>query len=241
MDTIKTLINKLPKKDLTYITVLVVLCIFLFRGCSYEESLKEELMTSNTLHNAVNDSLTQYKNKDSLWVAQTTVLVGTIQTIKREHSKKYQFQNAEIDRLVNLINKRTESATVFNTVTHIKENVKVEHRVDTVHHFDSTYISSKIIVNHRNEWIALSLEATNDSANFDLSVINKYDVSIEREKWEIFSPFKKRETKVQVTNLNPYTQTTQLESFIPLKEKKKYRGLKYGVAFVAGFIVAKKL
>ena len=234
---VKDIIAKLPKKDIFYLSVILLFGVFLLRGCSYEENLKEELQTTNTLHDIINDSLTSYKNKDSLWEAQSKVLVGTVQTIKREYNKKYQFQNAEIDRLVSMINKHTKSAVVVNTVTNYSGVAKVEYVTDTVHHFDSTYIERSIVVNHKDEWIALSLEANKDTASFDLSVINKYDINIEREKFNAFQPFKKRETMVKVTNLNPYTQTTALESFIPIKEKKKYRGVKYGIAIGLGFIL----
>jgi hypothetical protein len=235
MDTIKAIIAKIPKKDISYLVVIAILAILFLRGCSYEDSLKEEITTARQIE-ATSIPLVAFKGKDSLWRAERESLVGEINTIKREYNRKIEFQSAELNRLMAMVDKRTKSAVVMNSQTKFDTIIKTEISFDTIHHYDSLIINKQYIVKQQNEWIDLQVNVSDDSSSIALIVTNAYDIEIEEKRKSIFGPTK---TVAHVKNLNPYTQTTELQSFVPVKQKKKYRGLKYGAAILAGFVIAK--
>lgn len=193
------------------IAIIILVIILLLRECDHSSSISR-------VRSQYNDTLTTYVDKNG-------VATATIQVIKEENHRKFLEIKSDKESIqalqsqVALYKKKLKDATFAQVDTYINSSGSTTiTRVDTIT-VDSikvvypTYNSSK-----ENEWVKWNVIASNDSINLDLKVINKFVISQvdKRDGW-----FKPKKTYVDFKNLNPYTETKELERFTVEKQKSK--------------------
>jgi len=102
------------------------------------------------------------------------------------------------------------SVTIFKTIT----------KYDTLYKMiPSELTDSTFLAEISNEWIHTKFGYRSDTTFYNLMVYNKYSVVLGEDK-EGF--FKKSKSFVEITNLNPYSETTSLRTYQVTQKKKHF-------------------
>jgi hypothetical protein len=240
---IQSIINKLSKKDVFYLTIIAIFGYILLnlKGCSGSKVETIETVHEQ-LYNALQDSIKVTKNAYGQLVYEKRTIETNFELFKKATSDTNRYKNELIRRLSKEVNANTQSAISFNTATTHSNSVATIVKHDTIYQSDTVYqVKKAYIVKDKNEWLNLEVYASADSSNYKLTTINKYDAFIEREKFNILKPFKSRALSAKIVNHNPYSKVTDMQSFVPIKEKKKYRGVKYAIVFGTGIFIGSKI
>ena len=194
------LISKYYKEILLSLLVLLI-CNYQFHSC-----VQNKKINNLTLENkAVFLQLKTYRNSDSLHVAQ-------IQVLTSENSKQFlkmRTQDSMIMKLQdvvkdykNKLQKPGTSATVITSTTTVEGTMPtqvVQGTTPVAKESFPQYNSSR-----QTKWIDLAIQARRDSTSFQLKVRNEYSVVLGYEKRKPFA---------EVTNYNPYTETTDMRTY----------------------------
>jgi hypothetical protein len=184
------------------------------------------LRTCESKKHAINypDSINYYKNELGQEVAKREALTLDVSELKKLSNSKDEL----IVRLVNEAKKKGVTNVVgVNMKTKFDTILKTLVIRDSADPCNPIYKDSIV-----NEWIDLRVTAKHDSSELKLLVKNKLNISVTEEK---------KRTLVEVTQLNPYSHTSDLQS-ISIKKKKPNKGLKIAAlvaAFLAGILIAK--
>ena len=196
---------KLTKKAyniLLYI-IFILLILILFKQCNY---YKDNYQEQKTLTESILDTLTVWKDKDSLNHAK-------IQVIENNRLKDFldlQTKDEEIQKLQKLVKENQKKLKDKGSVTYIAG----ETIFDTVFVPKLEYVEilkdNTIYDSISNSWITSHFGFSKDSVYYDLIVTNKYSVIIGEEKERLFKPPR---LYVEVINENPYSETTSLRTY----------------------------
>lgn len=211
MSNIKTIIW-----DIVFI-ILIIGCYFFF---------ERNTSTSGNIDNkALSDTLRTYRDKENKHVAEIKVLEGSIDDLKRQITTK----DSTIIWLQSVVNRKTRSATVAGITTNGSITT-----VPTIYYIPIPSDSGKcdtIYAEYRShyedEWITLNTIANRYSVKSDYAVRNKLEIVQEYRNNGLFKP---KDFVVQIRNLNPHTETTELRSFsIPRRKPNRILWLMIGV------------
>lgn len=178
-------------------------------------SNKEDLSTK--LINALEDTVTHYKNDKGQDVARISMLetesAKQFLNIKSKDSVIIELQNA-----VKHYKGKADAVVIFDS------NTEMEGKTVTIVETINNYPVYKSL--HSNDWLKLSINADKDSTSYDLSLYNKFQIGIGKEKGVSF---------VEVTDLNPYSKTGTVRGFqlTETKQNKFNFGIQagYGLLF----------
>lgn len=209
------------KKWLPYIAI-IILIIFLVRSCNGRKADNKE---ARNFLNALNDTVSHYKNKHGEDVATISVLqLQSAKDFLKVSSKDVEIQ--ELQQVVkdykSKLKKPGSSATNFTATTKVTNTGKttVTPR-DTVKVGEITYVYPQYSDSLLNEWIEYRASMNKDSAKLDLKVNNKYSVIIGEEG----GLFKKKRAFVDVVNYNPYSTVEKIRTFQVSQPRPKRFGL----------------
>jgi hypothetical protein len=120
-----------------------------------------------------------------------------------------------------------KTRTKFDTISIVLRDTTIIYNTDTVQSKNFEYF---------DEWLSISGIVESDSILFDsLLVNNKYSIEIGSIRKGLF----RKEKAAFITNENPYSQTTQAQTFILKEEKKWYQRdiVKIGLACIGTFFI----
>lgn len=208
-------------KDILIVLMAAMLCVLGFHSCNLESNsanqqkdLIEALLDNENLKKTIDS-----KNREITEVRAIVV------------SKDKDIQNAlkEIDRLKSLDAKIVfKTRTKYDTINLVLRDTTFIHETDTVK-------SQKF--DYRDKWLVMSGLVEKDSISFDsLLVNNQFSIEIGSIRKGLF----KKEKVAFITNENPYSQTTQAQTFIFNEEKKWYQRdiFKVGLTAIGTFFIA---
>lgn len=208
------------KRDYVSIGVIIVLAIFVFRGCSKELEAEQYKVLNEHLEDSVKHTINKYGEAQatiSLLQGENAEMLleqkSTDKTVKwlQEELTKYK-SNVKNGGTVGVIG----TVTTFSgtTTTTVSFSPVIDGKRDTL----PTYKT----VGKDSTWIKYSITANADSTHLDLQVKNKYTIVIGEEKTKVEGKLFKRNKPVAfVINKNPYTQVTEMKVYEVTNKVKK--------------------
>lgn len=191
-------------KDILIVLMASMLCFLGFHSCSVE---KDNTKRQKDLIEALteNDNLKKTIDSKNREITEVKALVV---------SKDKDIQNAlkDIERLKSLDAKIVfRTRTKYDTINVILRDTTFIHERDTIHTQKFDY---------KDKWLTMGGLLDKNSILFDsLIVNNQYSIEIGNVRKGLF----KKEKVAFITNENPYSQTTQAQTFILNDEKKWYQ------------------
>ena len=211
-------------KDILIILLTAMIFILGFYSCNLElegntkqKNLIEVLLENENLKKTIDS-----KNREITEVKAIVV------------NKDKDIQNAlkEIDRLKSL-----DTKVVFRTKTKYDTLIVVLRDTTIIYNTD-TIKSQKF--DYSDNWLSMSGLIEQDSIVFDsLLINNQYSIEIGNIRKGLF----KRQKVAFITNENPYSKTTQAQTFILQEEKKWYQRdvTKIGLSSVGTYFILRAL
>lgn len=212
---------------------IAILAIFTFLliSNSCNRKAKKELLEYKALYEALNDTVVTYRNKLNQEVAVVkTLKANNVKIVLELKSKDYQ-----VNQLQSLIkryeddNARVLSALVFSnrTIFTLKDSISKIIGYTKAPGDSIVYpIYSKSFTDDEKKWIKGDVILGKDSFNIGIEIRNEYTVANVDEKVGLF----KRNTVTVVENLNPYSDSTKLQSFYLDKTRVKPLPRNLGIA-----------
>lgn len=237
-EELKEFNNTLKKVRISTVVIIVLFLLLLLsiNQCN-NDSVKNSLNTT-----ILNDNQKTFKDKDSL--------NHTTNTVIESNTKEFtnlKIKDEQIKSLQELVKKYKKQLASKGSVTHFKSETKINHsfpRVDTVYvevvyENDQTDITRpthayfypiKLKDEKDKVWVDGSAFANEQVLDLKLKTVNEYSVVIGEESQGWFKP---KKPFVEVTNLNPYSETTKLKTYqVETKPAKKIAigpGVYYGI------------
>jgi uncharacterized protein YcfL len=147
---------------------------------------------------------------DTIYIAQSKLIEAQTSELKKM-AKLLKDQDYALYKLSQSIDKNTQNATYYNSVTNIYDstiNVTIVDSTKSFPKYESTLA---------NKWYDAKLEMSKDSAKLNVTFNNPFVVSHKYVKSRLF----KKDLVVEVKPENPYTKITELKSYkIPAKKHK---------------------
>lgn len=205
------------------------LTFFLIRGC--DTPIDKDKYIPKELFDASQDTLHKFRNSFGQEETKTKLLYGTISDLKKLSYSK----DSSIQKLLALVNKKTISATVVSNTTSgtISSGTIVTGR-DTVIKDSLIYIYPEYTLKPQiTKWDSISGKATKDTFQIFYKVFNEFEITQRYEKQKVKGKlFRQKVPMINITNLNPKTETRELKSFAvqPAKQKKGY-------VFIGGVLI----
>jgi len=198
------------KRDLVYISLILVCCLFLWKGCREKYTFENMLV-------ATEDSLYQSRKELSRQITTTTLLYGKISDFKTLHAS----DSSALGKLQKLVDKLTISATYLKTVTDNKFSAVTQNITarDTIKKDSSIYVYPEYSTCYSNRWERFIAKANKDTFNIEYKVFNEFELS---QKWKRNGIFKRKTPIAEITNLNPHTETLEYKTFT-IREDKSNR------------------
>lgn len=205
-------------KTLPWITT-IILFIALLGLLALNRFIKEQ----NTLQAvALNNEVTTWKDKAGIANAKVIALESsetklfTDLSVKDSAISKLQLEVKEAKKLL----KEQGSVSNFSTITSIDTVFKTIVIADTLNPKFPIYKSSFNLLN----WVYGSMLASKDSIALKLTIHNQYSVLIGRDP-QGFLGLGKSVPFAQVKNFNPYSETTELKTYVVSLPKPKRFGI----------------
>lgn len=208
-----------PREIIPY-AIAVILAFLLFRSCERSKGLQD-------LQTALNDTISQTRNEYNQQVSSISVL----QTEREKDFLKLQTKDSTVKALQLLVKNykgKVQSATVASTET------SDSGKTVTVVSYDTVYINGKAEVkptyeaSWKTRWSEGCIDARHDFIYHDIKIKNEFTFTHGTKR----NLFKKDVLKVEMTNLNPNTVTTELRSYSVSMPKKRFS---VGVGISAGY------
>lgn len=191
-------------KDYFYIAAIIFLLFAWTNSCKNNDKNQE-------LINAVNDTVLTYKNKQGLYESKISVLHASRKQLLSINAGK----DSTIRKLQELVKKSgsgTTSATIHSGTTSgtISGNT-ISVSKDTIYKDSIAYIYPEYHYADSSKWHNFKITMCKDSTNLFYKINNQYSYITRYEKQKGF--FSKKIPIVTVTNLNPYTTTTEIRTW----------------------------
>lgn len=195
--------------------------------CTSNKKLKDRLGKQEQLYEALTDTLTTWKDKDSLNVAKIKAI--EIESFK-DFTKIQNLTETNLE-LQNLIKRQGKSIKDLEAALILKSETGV---IDTIRTYypigGDTIIFSKSNLLDRilNDWIDVTYGFKQGKSYFDMNLTNRFEVVL---KYEGRSVFKQGTPVAYVTSLNPYTSISDMR----VVTKGQPRPKKMGISLQTGF------
>lgn len=204
---------------------IVVIAIIALVVWFYIKHLTNQNRKLDLQYKVATETMISYRDKDSLNVAK----IAVFEVEKRRDFLKIKskdsmvvFLQGEVKKYKSQIKEPGSTVTTTTSNTTNSGTIPNNPTTPTVQGKSPEYIS-----NFSNPWIDLAIHAKVDSTSYKLTIRNKYSILIGTEKGKTFA---------QITNFNPYTETTDLRTYqvtIP-KVKRIGIGIQGGYGIGAG-------
>ena len=204
--------NKLNKiTSIVSIVLIIILSFFIVRSCNQDKIISEK----TNLISSLNDTIKIWKDKNGISHSKTEV----IKTSSVNNFLKQNVKDEETKELQNTVKKdknrlgKQGSVTKFNGIIEFEKEIPTLR--DTIYIPKDGLVIKKSVYNSSFDmdgWVVGSIKASEDSTKINLKVKNDYTVIIGEEKTG-FLGLGKRKPFVEVTNKNPYSETTSLKTY----------------------------
>ncbi len=211
--------TKLIERIVLY-PLIVILAFLLFRSCERSKGLQD-------LQTALNDTLSQTRNK----LGQQVTSISVLQSEREKDFLKLQSKDSTVKALQLLVKNykgKVQSATVASTETTDSGASKTTETVDTVRLAQKWELRPVYKTEWKERWSEGTIEAHFDSIHRNIKIKNEFTFTHGTKR----NLFKKDVLKVEMTNLNPNTVTTELRSYSVSMPKKRFS---IGVGVSAGY------
>lgn len=216
--------NKLNKiTSIVSIVLIIILSFFIVRSCNQDKIISEK----TNLISSLNDTIKIWKDKNGISHSKTEV----IKTSSVNDFLKQNVKDEETKELQNTVKKDKNRLGKQGSVTKFNGIIEFEKEIPTLR--DTIYIPKDGLVIKKpvynssfdmDGWVVGSIKASEDSTKINLKVKNDYTVIIGEEKTG-FLGLGKRKPFVEVTNKNPYSETTSLKTY----QVENYKIKRFGV------------
>ena len=216
--------NKLNKTtSIVSIVLIIILSFFIVRSCNQDKIISEK----TNLINALNDTVKIWKDKNGISHSKTEV----IKTSSISDFLKQNVKDKETKELQNVVKENKNRLGKQGSVTKFNGIIEFEKEIPTLR--DTIYIPKDGLVIKKpvynssfdmDGWVTGSVKASEDSTKINLRIKNDYTVIIGEEKTG-FLGLGKRKPFVEVTNKNPYSETTSLKTY----QVENYKIKRFGV------------
>lgn len=205
--------------------IVAVLIIVLFRqGCEIRESQKQYEQN----YDALNSSLTKYRNK----YGQEVVKAKVLETTSLEQIEKFAELDSSIAQLKKVVKEQSKLLKDGGMATVINNHTYLQGRGDTII-IDSTgaYYSP---ISQFGDWVTGYHMISPDSSYIDMKIKNQFSLAFGYEREPGFKNwFKPKKPVAYLTNKNPYTYTDDLR-IVNIESKSKKLGLNIGIGATWG-------
>ena len=199
---------------------LVVILLFLrLHACDKASTLQD-------LQTALNDTISQYRNKQG----QRVTLISVLQTEREKDFLNIRSKDSTINKLQKAVKDykgKLQSATVASIETAENGSTQTIIKHDTVFIDGVPEVKPVYATSWKERWSEGSIEAHHDSIYREIKIKNEFTFTHGTKR----NLFKKDVLKVEMTNLNPNTVTTELRSYSVKVPKKRFNvglGVSYG-------------
>lgn len=206
------------ERIITY-SLIIILAFLLFRSCGKVDAMQD-------LQTALNDTLTQSRNK----LGQQVSSISVLQTEREKDFLKLQSKDSTVKALQLLVKNykgKVQSATVASTETTDSGKTVTVVKHDTVFINGVPEVKPIYTTEWNETWSVGVIEAHHDSIYRNIKIKNEFTFTHGTKR----NLFKKDILKVKMTNLNPNTVTTELRSYAVKVPKKRFSvglGCTYG-------------
>lgn len=202
------------KQHIPFIITLIVLILFIwFHSCKEKQLIEEKDLYKSILE----DTLRKVRNKDN---SQTS----TIEILQGYNTSAFlalKDQEGIIKELQNEVKRNKEKIRNGGSVAVIESETSYTNTIRNDSISRTSYDTCNPIYYSSNKdtiWIKYSTISSIDSTSLNLKVKNKYTVVIGSERYGFLNL--KKKPIVEVTNINPYTDTKSLRAF-EIKNNRK--------------------
>ena len=224
------ILNKIT--SIVSIVLIIILSFFIVRSCNQDKIISEK----TNLINALNDTIKIWKDKNGISHSKTEVIKTSSisdflkQNLKDKETKELQ---STVKENKNRLGKQG-SVTKFNGIIEFEKEIPTLR--DTIYIPKDGLVIKKPVYNSSFDmdgWVVGSIKASEDSTKINLKVKNDYTVIIGEEKTG-FLGLGKRKPFVEVTNKNPYSETTSLKTYQVENYKIKRFGIGPNISYSLG-------
>ena len=226
------------EKKIIIVLVLLLIGIGYF-GYNYYGKYISEVKSRTSLISGLNGKLEIERNKNGSLTAKIATMelsdADMLLDIKSKDESIIQLQN--IIKQKNKLNKKLDDALALQTQIYIdfKDSVNTNQVIGDTTIGDTTFQTYKrnfalyndFDSNDTTAWVFGSVTLGKMIFEMDLNIKNKYDVSIGRERKNMFSPW---QMFADITTYNPYDNITKVRSY----SKQKMRPKRFGVGVTVG-------
>lgn len=193
-------------------TVIVILVILLLNTCASLRGTKTEL----AIEKSRGDTIIQTYNKLNQQVTTSYKMTGDLKAVLAGLED-------QVKELKSKVGSSGSSVTYFSTFTPLRFTSKPFVIRDTQFGKD-IYVDS--LNKHYGDWITGWMAMSEDTSILELNIKNDFIVALGYEKRNLF---KRDIAFASITNLNPYTKTTDLKVYKVALPKPKRFGLGIGI------------
>lgn len=211
-----------PIKDLIYIGAILILIACLVTTCKRNDNAQ----TIVSIDQSLADSITRYRDKYNHEVAQRRSIEFESSRSSLNYIKNLKTKDNIILRLQGQVKETNNYLIGVDTQTDVSGEVKTS--------VDTSTVKGTRRVNYNalftDKWVDLKFMANKDSTRFKISVKNELDII---QEWHRDKFWKPGYSVVKVTQLNPYSTTTNMQAIV-VKPKKWPLSISIGLPFAAG-------
>jgi hypothetical protein len=200
--------------DLKTIAIIVLLIAVMVGGGFFwnnNDNWKTKYALETNLKNALQDSLSTYKNKEGEWVSEKKTLQADINTLSGENLNLTDNQENLVKRIKSISKEKDViAAALANQVVTIDSLTQLATNIDTVNH-EIDFVASSDTLEYD---ITIKNVSPSDSLIIPLMSINKLVIPN-----EVFIEFHWEKEKLHpisfsMTNSNPLFKVTDLDSYV---------------------------
>lgn len=198
--------------------IAVILAFLLFRSCERSKGLQD-------VQTALNDTISQTRNS----LNQQVTSISVLQTEREKDFLKLRTLDSTVSKLQQVVKNykgKAQSATVASTETSDSGVSKTTETLDTVRAAEKWELRPVYKTEWNERWSEGTIEAHHDSIHRSIKIKNEFTFTHGTKR----NLFKKDVLKVEMTNLNPNTVTTELRSY-SVKMPKKHFSLGLGCTY----------
>lgn len=199
--------------------ISAILAFLLFKSCEQNKGLHD-------LQTALDDTITQYRNKHG----QQVITISVLQGEREQDFLKLKSKDSTVKALQKVVKDykgKLQSATVASTETTDTGKSKTTETSDTVRVAEKWELRPVYKTEWKERWSEGTIEAHFDTVYRNIKTKNEFAFTHGTKR----NLFKKDVLKVEMTNLNPNTVTTELRSYSVAMPKKRFSiglGCTYG-------------
>ncbi|MEK6879229.1 MAG: hypothetical protein AABY22_06445 [Nanoarchaeota archaeon] len=218
--------------NIAAVSIIILLILLYYRSCNRIENLQNNI----ELNKALNDTLVKTRNTLGQEISSRKALYTDLPTFKKLNGIK----DSAILELQKRVDKNTQSATIIKntTVTSALGGTDIIIQRDTIIKDSIVYIYPEYRKVFQDGWFWAKITSNKDTTILNFQTYNEFVIQhIWKRQDGLFKP---KSLIIEVTNLNPNTETTSLQSFV-IKPKSPRKLIIFAGGIVIGAVAVSYL